>query len=155
MTSVPSVVRPCGSGAPMPRVSCSMAGPVKVPLKRATSSHLRTSASPRNISQTILTAGREGEGWGVGANMQISRGAAREMGSGLVSYPLIPSSPGYKSCNCLSLGLGCKALLPVRTLIPSVQGPTKDSGQRRQSPLAVPQPRGEQQVLRASWNAVN
>lgn len=61
MTSVPSVVHPCGSEALMPQASCSMAGPVKAPLKCATSSHLRTFASPRNISQTILTVGREGE----------------------------------------------------------------------------------------------
>lgn len=90
---------------------------------------------------------------GVGADVHLGRGGAREMGSGSVGHPLIPSSPGYKPCTVT--GLGCKALLPVRTLVPSVQGPTKDSGQRRQSPLAVPQPPGEQQVLRASWNAVN
>lgn len=64
MTSVPSGVRPCGSGVPMPQASCSTAGPARAPSKRATSSHLRTFASPRSILQTILTAGNEGEGAG-------------------------------------------------------------------------------------------
>ena len=64
MTSVPLVVHPCGNGALMPQVSCFMAGPGKAPLKHATSSHLRTFASPRSILQTILTAGNEGEGAG-------------------------------------------------------------------------------------------
>lgn len=46
----------------MPRASCFTAGPGKAPSKLATSSHLRTSASPRSISPTILTVGNEGEG---------------------------------------------------------------------------------------------
>lgn len=37
---------------------------------------------------------------------------------------------------------------PVRMLFPPAQDPTQDSGQRRQPPLAVPQPRGEQQAPR-------
>ena len=62
MTSVPSVVCLCASGAPMPRLSCSMAGAGKVPLKPATSSRLRTFVSPKSIWQTILTVGNGGEG---------------------------------------------------------------------------------------------
>lgn len=46
----------------MPQASCSMAGPGKVPLKPAISSHLRTFESPRSIWQTILTVGNGGEG---------------------------------------------------------------------------------------------
>lgn len=61
---------------------------------------------------------------------------------------------------CLAfLALGCptglRAPLPVGTRSPSVQGPTSDSGQRRQPPLADRQPRGEQQAPRASWSAAS
>lgn len=51
--------------------------------------------------------------------------------------------------------LGCQAPLWVRTHVPSAQGPAKDSGQRRQPPLVVPQPRWEQQPLCASRIAVH
>lgn len=48
----------------MPQASCSMAGPAKAPLKPATSSRLRSFASPRSILRTTLTVGNEGEGMG-------------------------------------------------------------------------------------------
>lgn len=62
VTSVPSVVHHYGNESQMPPASCSMSEPGKAPLKPDTSSHLKTSASPRSISQTILTVGNEGEG---------------------------------------------------------------------------------------------
>ncbi|XP_048956259.1 1-phosphatidylinositol 4,5-bisphosphate phosphodiesterase gamma-1 isoform X2 [Canis lupus baileyi] len=48
-----------------------------------------------------------------------------------------------RSYPCLALGCptGLEAPLPMRTLPPSVQGPTEDTGQRRQPPLVVRQPR--------------
>lgn len=51
----------------MLRASCFTAGPGKAPLKLATSSHLRTSASPRSIWQTILIVGNEGPQGGLGS----------------------------------------------------------------------------------------
>lgn len=62
VTSVPSVVHLYGNGLQKPPASCSMPGPGKGPLKLDTSSHLKTSASPRSILQTISTVGNEGEG---------------------------------------------------------------------------------------------
>lgn len=62
VTSVPSVVHHYGNESQMPPANCSMSEPGKAPLKPDTSSHLKTSASPRSISQTILTIGNEGEG---------------------------------------------------------------------------------------------
>lgn len=137
-TSVPSAGCPCVSGVPRPRASCSMAGPGKAPLKLATSSHLRIFASPRSILRTILTVGSEGEG--------MERRGAGQTGR---------SGPGVIIAWLWAVPRAASPLLLVKTRVPSVQGPTKDSGQRRQPPLVVPQPRWEQQLLHASRDAVN
>ena len=137
MTSALLGVRPCGSGAATPRAHCSTAGPGRAPSKLATSSPLKTSASPRSISQTILTVGIAGEG-----EVAWKRGPER-----LGRWPAALSS--------LRLPLPGLHPPPVRTFFPPVQGPTQDSGQWRQPPLAVPQPCGEQQVpCRAQEGAV-
>lgn len=53
-----------------------------------------------------------------------------------------PPPPEWKGSSCLAVGwpTGLQGPIAVRTLIPSVQGPTKDSGQRRQPPLVVAPP---------------
>lgn len=111
MTSVPLVVHPCGSGAQMPPTSCFMAGPGKAPLKPATSSHLRTSASPRSISQTTLTVGSEGEGGrGEGGQCAVWR---RGAGFRKTSWVLLLQHLSWIEELCVVLG--CPVGLPGPT----------------------------------------
>ena len=109
-TSALSGVRPCGSGAATPRAHCSTAGPGRAPSKLATSSPLRTSASPRSISQTILTVGIAGEG-----EVAWKRGPER-----LGGWPATLSSPRLPPRASTRRLSGCFSLLsraPRRTRV--------------------------------------
>lgn len=90
-----------------------MSGPGKGPLKPDTSSHLKTSASRRSISQTILTVGNEGEGdeGQVGQCGTLEEGCwSQKAQQSLGSFLLCG-----KAMNCL-FGLSYVAARPVRTL---------------------------------------